>query len=100
MLTGKQRSFLKSMANKMKPMIQVGKDGVSAGFLTQLGNMLDDHEIVKINVLGNSGEETKDVANAICEGLEAEYVSALGNKVVIYRESRTKKREDRLRFPK
>jgi RNA-binding protein len=100
MLTGKQRSHLKSMANTIKPIIQVGKEGVSENFLSQLDNMLNDHEIVKINILSNSGEQSKAVANELCEVLKAEFVSALGNKAVVYRESRTKHKDEKIVLPK
>lgn len=33
MLTGKERSYLKSLAHNMDPLIQLGKDGINEGFL-------------------------------------------------------------------
>ena len=50
--------------------------------------MLDQHEIVKINVLDNSSESAVDAANEICTALNAEFVQAIGNKCTIYRQSR------------
>jgi len=88
MLTGKQRSYLKSLAHTMKPVAQLGKEGVSQPFLDQLSILLDQHEIVKINVLDNSAESAVDVANEICSALNAEFVQAIGNKCTIYRQSR------------
>ncbi len=88
MLTGKQRSYLKSLAHTMKPVAQLGKEGVSAPFLDQLSILLDQHEIVKINILENSSESAVDAANEICKALNAEFVQAIGNKCTIYRQSR------------
>ena len=62
--------------------------------------MLNDHEIVKVNVLNNSSLKAKEVANEVCDILKSEYISALGNKFVIYRESRTKKKEEKIQLPK
>lgn len=87
MLTGKQRSYLKGLANKLNPMLQVGKDGISDSFIKQLDENLEDHELVKINILNNNYLETKDAAFELCEQLDAEFVQAIGNKVVIYREA-------------
>jgi RNA-binding protein len=100
MLKGKERSYLKKLANPLKPILQIGKDGVSEQVLEQIDKMLNDHEIIKINVLNNSGLEAKDVAFEVCDTLKSEYVSALGNKFVIYRMSRTKKGEARMKLPK
>ena len=88
MLTGKQRSYLKALAHNLKPMTQLGKDGLSDSFLDQLSIFLDQHELVKVNVLDNSSESAAHAANEVCEALNAEFVQAIGNKFTIYRQSR------------
>lgn len=88
MLTGKQRSFLKGLSHSYKPLAQVGKEGISEAFLTQLSVLLDQHELVKINILDNSMESADSAARQICEALNAEFVQAMGNKLTIYRQSR------------
>lgn len=88
MLTGKQRSYLKALAHKLKPMIQLGKEGISDAFLDQLSIMLDQHELVKVNVLDNSSESATHAASEVCTSLNAEFVQAIGNKFTIYRQSR------------
>lgn len=100
MLKGKQRSFVKKLANPMKPLIQVGKDGLTESVMAQIDKLLNDHEIVKVNVLNNSLLDAKETALEVCEQLKSDFISALGNKFVIYRESRTKKRDERLQLPK
>ena len=32
MLNGRQRAYLRSLANTLKPITQIGKDGVTEGF--------------------------------------------------------------------
>lgn len=88
MLTGKQRSYLKSLAHSKKPLTQIGKEGINDGFIEQMNILLEQHELVKINVLDNSGEAAQDVANELCEALNAEFVQAIGHKFTIYRQSR------------
>ena len=39
MLKGKQRAYLRSIANTLKPSTQIGKDGVTESFLEQLDDM-------------------------------------------------------------
>jgi len=90
MLKGKQRSYLKKMAHNLKPIIQMGKDGPSDSFINQLDDMLESKELVKINVLENSGFEANDIsglANDVAERLGAEFVQAIGRKFVVYREA-------------
>ena len=87
LLTGKERSYLKSLANNLEPLFQVGKNGLSENFLKQVDEALELREIVKINVLKNCMEDPKDIANVLVEDLNAEFVQSIGRKIVIYRES-------------
>lgn len=85
MLKGKQRAYLRSIANTLKPITQIGKDGITESFLEQLDGMLTSREIVKITILETAGIDAKETANAICEALRAEFVQAIGFKFTIYR---------------
>ena len=66
MLKGKQRAYLRSIANTLKPVTQIGKDGVTESFLEQLDDMLRVREIVKVTILDNAGLDAKETANAVC----------------------------------
>lgn len=91
MLTGKQRSFLKSKANTMDPMFQLGKNGLTESFIKQVDVVLETKELLKISVLNNSGLDAKEVAIELANELKAEFVQSMGNKLVIYRESKEDK---------
>lgn len=88
MLSNKQRKYLRSLANNLKPMIQMGKDGNKEAFIRQLDLMLEDHELVKVNVLETSPMSAHEAANYFVERLEAEYVQDIGRKFVLYREAK------------
>jgi len=92
LISGKQRSYLKSLANKLEPIFQVGKNGVTDNFIKQLDEALEAREIIKINVLNNSLLNAKDVAIEVTEKLDAEFVQSIGNKFVLYRESKENKK--------
>lgn len=92
MISGKQRSYLKGLANGIEPIFQVGKNGITESFLKQVDEALEARELVKINVLNNSLLETKNVAVEISDKLNAEFVQSIGNKFVIYRESEENKK--------
>lgn len=87
MLKGKQRAYLRSIANTLKPITQIGKDGVTESFLEQLDDMLRAREIVKVTILENAGLDTKETANYICEKLRAEFVQSIGYKFTIYKKN-------------
>lgn len=90
MITSKQRSYLRAIANNMSPIFQLGKDGIEDNFLKQVGEALEARELIKISVLGNSGYEAREASNVICEELSCEGIQAIGNKLVLYKRSSKK----------
>ncbi len=92
MLTGKQRAYLKSLANTMEPVFQIGKNGLTDNFLKQVEDYLEANELVKIKVLKNSLLDATELASEIADAIGAEFVQSLGNKFVLYKESRNNKK--------
>jgi len=92
LLTGKQRSYLKGLANTMDPIFQVGKNGITDNFIKQVDEALEAREIIKIKVLNNSYLNATKVANDLAESTNAEFVQSIGNKLVLYRESKENKK--------
>ncbi len=87
MITTKQRAHLRSLANDLPALYQIGKNGISEEFLAQMEEALEKNELIKIHVLKNSFYTTKEAMAELCERLGCEAVSAVGGKVVIYRRS-------------
>ncbi len=87
MLTSSQRAKLRSMAQSINPIFQIGKNGIGTQQIVDISLALDLHELIKISVLRNADTDAKTVLNAICALTGAEPVTAIGNKVVIFRRS-------------
>jgi RNA-binding protein len=87
MLTGKQRSQLKSIANTEEVLINIGKNGITENLIKQADETLDARELVKFKILSNSPLESKETASQLAEILGAEYVMSMGRKFVLYRPS-------------
>jgi RNA-binding protein len=92
LITGKQRSYLKGLANSLEPIFQVGKNGITENFIKQVDEALEKREIIKIKVLNNSMLDAKEVASMLAEKTNAEFVQSIGNKFVLYRESKKNKK--------
>lgn len=87
MLTGKQKRFLRSKAHHLRPIFQVGKDGVNENMLVQVNEALDKRELIKVTVLQNCLEDKNVVADLLVEGTNAELVQVIGAIIVLYKES-------------
>lgn len=90
MITSKQRSYLRSLANNMEPIFNIGKGGIEENFLKQIDDALESRELIKISVLNNSDYDAREASDAICEELHCEGIQAIGNKVVLFRKSSKK----------
>lgn len=87
MFTSKQRSNLRSMAQTMQPVGQVGKGGIGENLLTSFSDALDARELIKIGVLNNVEDDPGSIAETLAEKLLAEVVEVKGKKIVLYRRS-------------
>ena len=90
MITSKQRSYLRGLANKIPTIFQLGKEGINENFLKQIDDALEARELLKVNVLQNSGLEAREASDEICSKLKCEGIQAIGSKFVIYRKSKNK----------
>lgn len=71
--------------------MQIGKGGITENLIKTVSDALEARELVKLTVLENSGENPREALDKLCEALGAEGVSAIGRKIVLYRESKDKK---------
>ncbi|WP_035288220.1 MULTISPECIES: ribosome assembly RNA-binding protein YhbY [Clostridiaceae] len=90
MITSKQRSYLRSLANTIVPIFQVGKGGINEAFLKQIEDALEARELIKISVLNNSEFTAREASDIICKEIQCEGVQCIGNKFVLYRKSEKK----------
>ncbi|MCM1131190.1 MAG: YhbY family RNA-binding protein [Roseburia sp.] len=86
MLTPKQRSYLKSLAQPLKACFQIGKDGLSENLRTDLLNYLNKHELMKVSILNNSSVTPEDVKPFLSE-VDVELVQKIGHILVLYKHS-------------
>ena len=88
MITSKTRSILRGKANGLAPCFQIGKGGIEGNVLSELSDALENRELIKVSVLNNCDMSAKELINVIAEKLCAEAISAVGNKMVLYRYSK------------
>ncbi len=90
-MTGKQRAYLRGIANGIEAKYQIGKGGIDEETVEMVNLALEANEIIKIKILENAFLDTRSACDEICEATGAEPVQCIGNKFVIYRESKKNK---------
>ena len=91
MITSKQRSFLRSMAHSIDPVVYIGKAGITDNIIKELDNCLEARELVKVKIQEGCLLKAKETANELAPKLNAEFVQAIGRKFTLYRESKENK---------
>lgn len=90
-LNTKQRTALKTLAQKLTSSFQIGKNGVIPSLTEAIDSYLEAHELVKISVLDNCELDAKSAAEQLAGRTRAQVVQVIGRKIVLYRESKDKK---------
>ena len=75
---------LKAQAQRLEPMVKVGKAGLSEGFLKQVNETLNQHELIKLK-FDEFKEQKKELAPKIAEQTASHLVHQVGNVIVLYR---------------
>lgn len=91
-MTSKQRAYLKGLAMTTDPIFQVGKASISPELTKSIGEALEARELIKISVLKNCMDDPREIAAVLAERTHAEVVQVIGKKIVLYRESKEKKK--------
>lgn len=84
-LTSKQRAFLRSQAHAMKPIVQIGKNGLNDEIKTSVRRALDARELIKIKLLQNTDETIDEVAAILEEEIGADSVAKTGRILTLFK---------------
>lgn len=84
-LNSKQRAYLKSLAQKIDPIFQIGKNGLTPEVTEAVGQALDARELVKISVLQNCLDDPRDMSERLAERTKSVVVQVIGKKIVLYK---------------
>lgn len=91
MLTAKQRQFLKAQAHHLKPVVHIGKGGVTDALAAELDTMIESLELLKIKLNQNTAEEEETVVAGLKERIDGlEHVWTIGRTILVFRPSRNK----------
>jgi len=85
-LTAKQRAHLKSLAHRLKPVVHVGKEGVTEDVGGSVLDALQTRELLKVKVLEAAPLDARGTGRELAERLEdVHLVQVIGRTVVLYR---------------
>ena len=90
MLTKQEKQFLKQQAHSLKPIFQVGKNGINDEMIKGISDALEHRELIKISILQNCSADKNEVAFDLQRLTKGEVVQIIGKTIVLYRKSKKK----------
>lgn len=91
MISTKQRAYLRSLANPLKPSLTIGKGEIDDSLLKTIDNALTAHELIKIKVLPTSEKGLDVLLEELSAKTQSEPVNRLGRVLTLYRHNEKKK---------
>ena len=83
-LSGKQARHLRSLGHSLKPILQVGKSGITDGMIEQIRKALETHELIKVKLIRNSTVDIKGAAEEICSKAPCYLAHKIGKTLLLY----------------
>jgi RNA-binding protein len=91
-LTEKQRRHLRGLGHSLKPIIFIGKAGMSAGVIAETAQALQDHELIKVRVTGMERDERDEALDTLAQKTGSEIVGRIGHVATLYRRNPERQR--------
>lgn len=96
-LTSKQRQFLRGLAHPLAPVVRVGKGGVTPTVIDETRKSLHSHELIKVRIDVDDGEQRRAVAERLASETDAQLAGRVGKVAILYRE---RDEEPEIKLPK
>ena len=82
-LASRQKRHLRSLAQRLAPMVWVGEAGLTDGVVRTLDEALTAHELVKVRM--RAPEDKKSLAADLAEASRSALVAVVGHTAILFR---------------
>jgi len=76
----------------MEPILQIGKSSLTPELTAAVDEALEARELIKISVLKNCFDDSRQLAQTLAERTRSEVVQVIGKKIVLYRQAKDEKK--------
>lgn len=95
-LNKKQIQYLKGQAHSLKPIVQLGNNGLTEAVVAEIDFALNHHELIKVKIPTDDRENKALIVDAICRETNATKIQVIGKTLIIFRQTP----ENKIRIPK
>ena len=89
MLSKQDKYRLRAIANPFKPVVIIGKDGLTENIIVAIKDVIKSQELIKISVLKTyDGLPIKELGELICTTIDANLIFTVGRVMTIYKKNK------------
>ena len=96
-LTTKQRQYLKIKAAELKPVVMIGKNGITESVIEEIKSSIEHHELIKVKAKAEDRKQRDELAQYLAEQSESTVVQFLGNNLTLFKQA---KKNSKFTLPK
>ena len=85
-LSSSERSFLRSQAHQLEPVVLIGKNGVTGGTINTINKALDSKELIKIK-FREFKDEKQILSEKIADLTSSAVVGIIGHTLILFRQN-------------
>ncbi len=98
-LTNKEKRYLKGMGHHLKPLIMLGREGITDNVISAVNAVLNAHELLKVKIGNGCILERQEAAHVIAKETGSDVVQIIGKTFLLFRANPDRKEEQRIKLP-
>lgn len=85
-LKGFEKKYLRGLAHDLKPLVLIGKEGLTDGIVRAAGEGLSQHELIKIKFIDFKEKEQKGTfTDELVDRTGSALIGTIGHTAILYR---------------
>jgi len=85
MLNSNQNQILKALSHHLKPVVLLGKNGLTPSVLKEIESALLVHELIKVQLKESEEMSLDELAQSLCQSIGAELVQVKGKTATVFK---------------
>jgi len=98
-LSSRQLRYLRGLGHHLKPLVMLGREGVTDNVVSAANAVLTAHELVKVKIGSGCLLERREAAAVIAAKTGSEIVQVLGRTFLIFRANSGRHDDERIKLP-
>ena len=86
---GSQKRYLRAQGHRLKPLVFIGKGGITDGVVDAVRDALDRHELIKVSVPAEGSRNRNEMGRILSTMTGSHVAQTIGRVVLLFRQKGT-----------